>query len=319
MRQRSELLICYGFLISVLLVASYFGPPSRDNVSGTSNVPSIEKIAERSSYVEAISSSSDGSVFLTFRDENEVFSLNRETGELAVVYTLLNPKFIVPDKRGGLHASYSADPGYGDVFDSAVAWLSHSGMVEEMRVRSKVGGLAIDGHGSVYLTASHAGEVWKVDVGGRKTMLLGSGIADETKQIIEPEGIAVNGRGQVLISNSRHTVLLLEGGQIKQLAGLDGECGMADGAGTAARFCGPSAVAADLEGNFLVVDQDCAVRKVTPSGEVTTLIGLLGREPKGIAQLPAEQCATYIRSVAVEGNGDILLAARSAFRIHLRR
>jgi len=92
---------------------------------------------------------------------------------------------------------------------------------------------------------------------------------------------------------------------------------MVDGKGEAARFCGPTAATVDRDGNFLVVDQDCAVRKVTPAGQVTTLVGLQGREPAGQVQVPELLCRPSVRAVAVAPNGDILLAAGSVMRVHL--
>jgi sugar lactone lactonase YvrE len=61
------------------------------------------------------------------------------------------------------------------------------------------------------------------------------------------------------------------------LAGLTGHSGEVDGTNGGARFSSPSGVALDLSGNLYVADSDGSViRKVTPSGVVTTLAGLPG-------------------------------------------
>jgi DNA-binding beta-propeller fold protein YncE len=311
-RTRIELAAYYISLAAVLAVASYFGPPERPALSRPT--PTIETIARRDSYATAISAADDGSVYLIFYTENEVFRHDGKSAELKAVASLLAPGFVGTDKLGNVYASYGVT-GDGCILDHVAGLLTQRKTIEKIRIHSSVAGLAVDSDGSIYLTAGNVGEVWKVDAAGQRTLLSNLEQFHDKTHIPTIEGIAVNKKGQILVVDNDGAVFLLEHGQLRHLAGKPRECGTADGIGENARFCGPTAATADHNGDFLVVDQDCAVRKVTPSGEVTTLIGTPDGPLPGLVRLPEEQCSTWIRSIAVDRNGDILLAARSALRV----
>ena len=59
--------------------------------------------------------------------------------------------------------------------------------------------------------------------------------------------------------------------QVRTLAGSI-DAGFCDGVGRRARFCGPSAVAADVKGNVIVTDSDNhRIRMISPQKQVSTI------------------------------------------------
>ncbi len=140
-------------------------------------------------------------------------------------------------------------------------------------------GIAVDSTGTVYVGDSVNHLIRKISPAGVVTTLAGSGtqgFADGTgaaAQFYFPEGVAVDNTGTVYVADSgNHRIRKISpAGVVTTLAGSN-NAGFDDGTGAAAQFYRPYGVAVDSSGTVYVADSVC-IRKISPSGVVTTLAG----------------------------------------------
>ena len=95
----------------------------------------------------------------------------------------------------------------------------------------------------------------------------------------DPTGVAVDSTGNVYVADYYNYEIrkITPSGVVTTMAGSAGQSGSVDGTGSAARFYLPSGVAVDSAGNVYVADyHNDEIRKISPSGVVTTLAGSVG-------------------------------------------
>jgi hypothetical protein len=150
----------------------------------------------------------------------------------------------------------------------------------------------VDSAGNVYVADAGNDEIRKITPSGVVTTLAGSagqeGSNDGTGSAARfwyPEGVAVDSAGNVYVADTGNREIreITPSGVVTTLAGSAGQYGSSDGTGSAARFGGPApggpvGVAVDSAGNVYVGDYwNDEIRKITPSGVVTTLAGSAGQ------------------------------------------
>ncbi|GAB3310100.1 hypothetical protein GCM10027348_42610 [Hymenobacter tenuis] len=149
-----------------------------------------------------------------------------------------------------------------------------------------MGFVAVNASGVVYVADSQNHVVRKIAPNGTVSTLAGNpGISNNydgkgTEAYFDcPEGMAVDAAGTLYLTDgfSYSVRKVTAAGEVTTIAGQFDKAGTADGKGTAARFYHPSGIAVDATGTLYVCDQgNHTIRKVTPSGEVTTLAGKAG-------------------------------------------
>ncbi len=134
-----------------------------------------------------------------------------------------------------------------------------------------------------------------------------------------PRAVACDRSGNLYVADATNDTIRVVSatGVVRTLAGHPGVAGSADGAGSAALFTNPGGVAVDSAGTVYVADTgNHTVRKVTPSGMVTTLAGQAGVPGSADGAGSAARFAAP-ESVAVESAGAVYVAdtGNSAIRV----
>ncbi|MGC2165327.1 MAG: NHL repeat-containing protein [Gallionella sp.] len=177
------------------------------------------------------------------------------------------------------------------------------------------GGVAVDGSGNVYVADTNNHTIRMIDPNGDVSTIAGSpgalGNIDDTGAAARfrfPQGVACDAGGTLYVADRDNFAIrkIAPGGIVTTFAGTMRSTGAVDGAGTAARFSTVSGIAVDDAGNLFVADTaNNAVRKISTTGDVTTVIGAFGRRGVMLGDLPASLDAP--NDVAVNADGELLV------------
>ena len=130
-----------------------------------------------------------------------------------------------------------------------------------------------------------------------------------------PEDVAVDAAGNVYVADTNNHKIrkITPSGVVTTLAG-SGSSGATNGVGTAASFNAPASIAVDASGNLYVADRDNhKIRKINPSGVVTTLAG---SGAQGAADGIGTAASFAIpNGVAVDADGNVYVADWSNHKI----
>jgi len=169
----------------------------------------------------------------------------------------------------------------------------------------EVASLVVDAGGSLLASdrANHA--IRRITATGEVTTLAGGvrGFADgtgPTAQFDLPSGLAVDAGGTIYVADFGNSVVrkITSAGTVGTLAGSPKVRGETDGVGAQAQFDSPLGLASDALGNLHVADvvRD-SIRRVTPGGQVTTIVA---------STSPAILNAPH--SLAIDGAGNLYVA-----------
>jgi len=171
---------------------------------------------------------------------------------------------------------------YGQVTTLAGSgsWGANDGIGTSASFNSPYG-LTLDAIGNVYVADYGNHKIRIITPTGTVSTLAGSGIAGATNatgiaaSFYYPHGVAVDALGNVFVADYyNHKIRKISAlGVVSTFAG-SGAPSSTDGMGTGASFHFPAGITIDGFGNLYVVDYAShKIRKITPSGVVSTLAG----------------------------------------------
>jgi len=176
-------------------------------------------------------------------------------------------------------------------------------------------GLAQDADGNLYVADTGNQIICKVTPDGTVSTLAGTpgqAGADEGTpgKFNSPQSVAVDGSGTVYVADTNNHLLrkIAPGGGVSLLAGSGYE-NLTDGSGALADLILPTALAWDGSGNLLFAD-DSVIRKVDPSGNVTSIAGDTLGDNSGYQDGKPATSALFNspQGLVVAGDGTVFIA-----------
>jgi uncharacterized protein (TIGR03437 family) len=262
-------------------------------------------------------------------------------GGAATDARLYYPSGVAVDGGGNL---FIRDSGNG-----SVRQVSPSGIITTVNTfgfaSGKTGIAALDGavdsSGNIYIADAYVPSIRKISTSGIITTVAGNGTrgfsgdggqATNAQLNLEPFDpdfglgdagfVAVDGSGNVFIADSGNGRIrkVSPSGIITTVAGNGPTCCSSGDGGPAssAQLNAPSGVAADNAGNIFIADSsNHRVRKVSPSGIITTVAGNGAPGYSGDGGPATDARLHYPSGVAVDGTGNVFIADSSNHRIRL--
>jgi hypothetical protein len=226
-------------------------------------------------------------------------------GGQAVNASLYHPGGSAEDAKGDVFIADSGDNVIREVTPAGVirriagtgiAGLGYAGPVGFPAVLSSVDhpqDVAVNAQGDVFIADSYNNRVVKVTPQGQVVTVAGDGVAGYSgdgrlaafAELNEPNGVAVDAKGNLYIADSANNVIRrvdAKTGIITTVAGdyaadkADGGLGGFSGDGgpaTSAQLNDPQGVAVDGAGDLFIADTfNNAIREVTPAGVISTVV-----------------------------------------------
>jgi sugar lactone lactonase YvrE len=170
-------------------------------------------------------------------------------------------------------------------------------------------GITVDASGNLYVTDSGNFTIRKITPAGVVSTLAGTALSKgsvdgngSSARFFGSRDITVDSEGNLYLAESYNKTIrkLVANGDVITLAGTAPSAGSRNGIGASALFDGLKGIVSDALGNLYVADKwNHTVRKITPSGEVSTFAGTPGK------QGPSADLLESPETIAIDGTGNL--------------
>lgn len=249
-------------IVSLGSVANYEAQIVAWESAALGQTATVSKVADGLSLPTQITADSRGNLYVTNFNNNTISKI--VSGTVSTFVSGIRGTGIVADAADNLYVS--------DYASSSVKMISPSGTTSTLAGGiSQPQGIAIDRENNLYVSEWVSGTIRKITQQGV--------VSTFAKGFYGPSGMAFDRDGNLYVADTYNHAIrkVTPQGILTTLAGKPGTSGSSDGNGATARFLKPFALAVDPTGNVYVTDTDNhTIRKITPSGEVTTIAGVAG-------------------------------------------
>jgi trimeric autotransporter adhesin len=292
----------------------------------------------------AIALDSSGNIYFTEPEDGRVREITISNGKINTVVgngnlgfsgdggaatsaMLHSPTGLAIDSSGNLYIADSLNNRVRKVTGTTISTLAGSGVLSysgdggaatSAQLNSPQA-VAVDSSGNLYVADTVNSVVRQISPKGVITTIAGNGTAGyggdngaaTSAQLRSPQGLAVDSSGNVYVADTANArVRKISGGTITTVAGTGTQGYSGDGAAAAsAQLYAPVGVAVDKAGNLYIADvDDSVVRRVSPSGIITTVAGNGSQGYSGDTGPAAAAMLNGPEGVAVDASGNLYIS-----------